>query len=59
MSHSNCGQDSEGTGIHSFVEALKEIGLYTLKTVDLSVKRGGGRCISDPRAAALRSSYWL
>lgn len=40
MSHSNCGQDSEGTGIHSFVEALKEIGLYTVKTVDLAVKRG-------------------
>ena len=55
----NCGQGPEGTGIHSFLEALKEIGLNLVKTVDLGIKRGGGRCVLDSKAAALRSGCWL
>lgn len=56
----NCGQGPEGTGIHSFLEALKEIRLYLVKTVDLDIKKGRAVVSWTPRqAAALRSGCWL
>lgn len=45
----NCGQGPEGTGIHSFLEALKEIGLYLVKTVDLDSKKGRAVVSWTPR----------
>ena len=44
-----CGQDPEGTGIHSLLEALKEMWLYLVKTADLGIKTWGADVFWSPR----------